>query len=48
MVIRRLTWPMMLMRASSGMPARAVIDAIQCRAEWIRTCGRPAASNAFS
>lgn len=35
-------------RVLSSMPTRAVIDVIQCLAEWIRTCGRSAASNAFN
>lgn len=47
MVICMLVWPMTAMRASSGMFARAAIVAIQCRAEWIFTCGRPAAFSAL-
>ena len=38
---------MTAMRASSGMFARAAIVAIQCLAEWILTCGSPAAFSAL-
>lgn len=46
-VICMLVWPMTAMRASSGMSARTVIVAIQCLAEWILICGRPAAFSAL-
>ena len=47
MVICMLVWPMTATRASSGMFARAAIVAIQCLAEWILTCGSPAAFSAL-